>query len=75
MHLADAFIQSDLQCIQVTVLHFISSFHLNTQTHPYENEFMMCVCVCVSVYVWLSFLDFFKNLIALTLRLASGVYP
>ncbi len=26
MHLADAFIQSDLLCIQVTVLHFISSF-------------------------------------------------
>ncbi len=25
MHLADAFIQSDLHCIQVTVLHFISS--------------------------------------------------
>ncbi len=25
-HLADAFIQSDLHCIQVTVLHFISSF-------------------------------------------------
>ncbi len=25
MHLTDAFIQSDLHCIQVTVLHFISS--------------------------------------------------
>ncbi len=25
MHLEDAFIQSDLHCIQVTVLHFISS--------------------------------------------------
>ncbi len=25
MHLADAFIQSDLHCIQVTVLHLISS--------------------------------------------------
>ncbi len=25
MYLADAFIQSDLHCIQVTVLHFISS--------------------------------------------------
>ncbi len=25
MHLADAFIQSDLHCIQVTILHFISS--------------------------------------------------
>ncbi len=25
MHLADAFIQSDLRCIQVTVLHLISS--------------------------------------------------
>ncbi len=25
MHLADAFIQSDLHCIQVTALHFISS--------------------------------------------------
>ncbi len=25
MHLADAFIQSDLHCIQVTDLHFISS--------------------------------------------------
>ncbi len=25
MHLADAFIQSDLHCIKVTVLHFISS--------------------------------------------------
>ncbi len=25
MHLADAFIQSDLHCIQVTVLHFLSS--------------------------------------------------
>ncbi len=25
MHLADTFIQSDLHCIQVTVLHFISS--------------------------------------------------
>ncbi len=24
MHLADAFIQSDLHCIQVTVLHFIT---------------------------------------------------
>ncbi len=29
MHLADAFIQSDLHCIQVTVLHFISS-HIST---------------------------------------------
>ncbi len=28
MHLADAFIQSDLQRIQVTVLHFISSYHI-----------------------------------------------
>ncbi len=28
MHLADAFIQSDLHCIQVTVLHFISSILL-----------------------------------------------
>ncbi len=26
LHLADAFIQSDLHCIQVTVLHFISSY-------------------------------------------------
>ncbi len=25
MHLADAFIQSDLHCIQVTVLHFLSA--------------------------------------------------
>ncbi len=28
MHLVDAFIQSDLHCIQVTVLHFISSYLL-----------------------------------------------
>ncbi len=30
MHLADAFIQSDLHCIQVTVLHFISSITIFT---------------------------------------------
>ncbi len=29
MHLADAFIQSDLHCIQVTVLHFLSSFFVD----------------------------------------------
>ncbi len=30
MHLADAFIQSDLHCIQVTVLHFIGSNTIQT---------------------------------------------
>ncbi len=33
MHLADAFIQSDLHCIQVTVLHFISSAFPGNRTH------------------------------------------
>ncbi len=29
MHLADAFIQSDLHCIQVTVLHFLSALYIS----------------------------------------------
>ncbi len=33
MHLADAFIQSDLHCIQVTLLHFISSAFPGNRTH------------------------------------------
>ncbi len=34
MHLADAFIQSDLHCIQVTVLHFLSALAFpGNQTH------------------------------------------
>ncbi len=40
MHLADAFIQSDLHCIQVTVLHFISSFiFLLTIPHRFSMGF------------------------------------
>ncbi len=36
MHLADAFIQSDLRCIQVTVLHFLSALAFpGNRTHDF----------------------------------------
>ncbi len=37
-YLADAFIQSDLHCIQVTVLHFISSDQVDGQIHVHPEE-------------------------------------
>ncbi len=44
MHLADAFIQSNLHCIQVTVLHFISS------CFPWETSILICFCNNVKVF-------------------------
>ncbi len=42
MHLADAFIQSDLHCIQVTVfLHFISS------CFPWESSFFIIILIII----------------------------
>ncbi len=41
MHLADPFIQSDLHCIQVTVLHFLSS--LSEKTSIFSPEFTLCL--------------------------------
>ncbi len=38
MHLADTFIQSDLHCIQVTVLHFISSYLIYFFNQKYIKE-------------------------------------
>ncbi len=60
MHLADAFIQSDLQCIQVTALNFLSALAFpGNRTHDlgvtsamlyhlsYRKAILVCVCVCV----------------------------
>ncbi len=44
LHLADAFIQSDLHCIQVTVLHFISSCFPWEQRTMYKRKGLKTKC-------------------------------
>ncbi len=55
MHLADTFIQSDLHCIQVTVLHFISS--------QKKNIYISSVSVDTILF------NFIKNILIFVLKM------
>ncbi len=70
MHLADAFIQSDLHCIQVTVLHFISSWQLwitlliITGVDKIVHESCGLLFSCVGHQNWLTWLWLILSLLS-----------